>query len=184
MRGRVWVASKGVAGVLGDAVTGDARDTATGDPMGDDSGIREGGDGVACGHGSSGPNIEGLRMRLRRMGFGFAVIFGSSFSFGLSFAFGTDTDTGRAGVESETVVAAVSTLAVENSLSLSDELEEAWGSEKVLRPDWRFLAKSLCTGDVVVICVDAKNGSACRAFASEDTVSDHEGSLVRGFFAR
>lgn len=182
MRGRVWVASKGVAGVLGDAVTGDARDAATGDPIGDDRGIREGGDGVACGHGSSGPNIEGLRMRLRRMGFGFAVIFGSSFSFGLSLAFGTDT--GKAGVESETVVAAVSTLAVENSLSLSDELEEAWGSEKALRPDSRFLAKSLCTDDVVVICVDAEIGSVCRACGSEDTVSDHEGSLVRGFFAR
>lgn len=106
--------------------------------MGDDSGIRDGGDGVACGHGSSGPNIEGFRMRLRRMGFGFVIISGSSFSFGLGFAFGTDT--GKAGVESETVVAAVSTLDVESSLSLSDELEEAVGSEKALRPDSRFLA--------------------------------------------
>jgi hypothetical protein len=116
------------------------------------------------------------------MGFGLAVIFDSSFSFDLSFAFGTDT--GKAGVESEMVVAAVSTLAVENSLSLSDELEEAWGSEKALRPDSRFLAKSLCTDDVVVICVDAKTGSVRHACGSEDTVSDHEGSLVRGFFAR
>lgn len=168
-------------GVFGDAVTGDARDTATGDPMGDDTGIRDGGDGVACGHGSSGPNIEGFRMRLRRMGFGF-VVFGSSFSFALGFALGTDT--GEAGVESETVVAAVSTLAVENSLSLSDELEEALGSEKTLRPDSRFLVRSLCTDDVVVICVDAKTGRICCVCASEDAINDHEGSLVRGFFAR
>jgi hypothetical protein len=118
------------------------------------------------------------------MSFGFVVIFGSSFSFGLGFAFDTDTDAGKADVESEAVVAAVSTLAVENSLSLSDELEEAWGSEKAHRPDSRFLAKSLCTDDVVVICVDAKTGSVCRACASEDAVSDHEGSLIRGFFAR
>lgn len=140
VRGRAWIASRGVAGVLGDregAVAGDERDTATGDPIGDDSGIRDGGDGVACGHGSSGPNIEGLRMRLRRMGFGFVITFISSVSFGLGFTFGAGT--GKAGVESETVVAAVSTLAVENSLSLSDELEEALGSEKVLRPDSRFL---------------------------------------------
>lgn len=143
MRGRVWTAS--VAGVLGDiegepgdAVMGDARDIATGDAIGDDSGIRDGGDGVACGHGSSGPNIEGFRIRLRRMGFGFVIIFGPSFSVGLGFAFGTDT--GKAGVESETVVAAVSTLAVESSLSLSDELEEAVGSEKALRPGSHFFA--------------------------------------------
>lgn len=117
------------------------------------------------------------------MDFDFVVIF-SSTSFGLDFAFGTDTDTGNTGVESETVVAAVSTLAVENSLSLSDELEEAWDSEKAPRTDSRFLAKSLCTDGVVVICVDAKTGRVCRACASEDVFSDHEGSLVRGFFAR
>jgi hypothetical protein len=40
--------------VLGDAVTGDARDTATGDQMGDDSEISDGSDGVICEHGSSG----------------------------------------------------------------------------------------------------------------------------------
>lgn len=114
------------------------------------------------------------------MGFAFVVVFGSSVSFGLDFAFGT----GKAGVESETVVAAVSTLAVEKSLSLSDELEEALGSDKALRPDSRFLARSLCTDDGVVICVDAKTGSVCRACASEDAIRDHEGSLVRGFFAR
>jgi hypothetical protein len=151
--------------------------------MGDDSGIRDGGDGVACGHGSSGPNIEGFLTRLRRMGFGFiVVVFGSSFSFALGFAFGTDT--GKTGVESETVVAAVSTLAVENSLSLSDELEEASGSEKALRPDSRFLVRSLCIDDVVVICVDAKTGRVCCLCTSEDAFNDHEGSLVRGFFAR
>lgn len=169
-------------GVLGDAVTGDAWDTATGDSMGDDSGIRDGGDGVACGHGSSGPNIEGLRMRLRRMGFGFVAVFGSSFCFALGFALGRGT--GAAGVESETDVAAVSTLAVENSLSLSEELEEAFDSAKAVRPDSRFLARSLCADDVVVICDGATRERSCRACGSEDAMCDHEGSLVRGFFAR
>lgn len=92
-------------GILGDVVTGYARDTATGDPMGDDSGIRNRGNVVTCVQGSPGPNIIGFRVRLQRMGFGF-VVFGSSVSFGLGFAFGMDT--GKAGVESETVVAAVS----------------------------------------------------------------------------
>lgn len=82
----VWVASTrrhsrctrghGKRSGLGNAITGDAEDTAAGRPMKDDNGIvvvlRDGlgGDGVAChgGHGDSEPNIEGLRMRVRRMG--------------------------------------------------------------------------------------------------------------------
>ncbi|KAG2034416.1 histidine phosphatase superfamily [Suillus americanus] len=79
---------------------------------------------VAYGQRSSGPNIERFRTRLQRVGFG-SVVLGSSNSFGLCFAFSRVT--GKAGVESETVVAEVSTLAVENQLSLSDELEEALG---------------------------------------------------------
>ncbi|KAG1816527.1 uncharacterized protein BJ212DRAFT_1299771 [Suillus subaureus] len=102
--------------------------------MGDDSGIREGGDGVACGHRNSGPNIE----RLRLMGFGFVVAFSSSISFGFGFAFNMDTS--KVGVESETVVAAISTPAGENFLLLSDELEKALGSEKALCPGSRFSA--------------------------------------------
>lgn len=144
-------------GVLGDTgtVDGDAA------YIGDDSGIRDGGDGVACGHGSSGPNMEGLRKRFRRMGFGSSfclcceLVFVSCFGFGLVMIM--DLGASKAEVESEAVVAAVSTLAVENSLSLSDEdeiLDE-------LRPESlgsRFLA--LCADDVVVvvICDGAKIG--------------------------
>lgn len=69
-------------------------------------------------------------MRLRQTGFSF--VFSSSFSFGLSFAFSTDA--GKADADSETVVAAVSTLAIENSLSLSDELEEALEVKKCSVP--------------------------------------------------
>jgi len=88
--------------------------------------MRDGGAGVACGHGSSGPNIDGLRPRLRRAGFGFVS------------SFWTCTPGSRlraAGMESETDVAAVSTLAVDNSLSLSDELEEVLEPEAALSLD-------------------------------------------------
>ncbi|KAG1725232.1 hypothetical protein EDB19DRAFT_2028657 [Suillus lakei] len=74
----IWIENIEVEGLLGEAVTGDARDTATEDPMGDDSRIRDGGDGIACGHGSSMFGAEH-----QRMGFGAVVIvFSSSFSFG------------------------------------------------------------------------------------------------------
>lgn len=86
--GRVWVESRGVAGILGDAVTGNAKDTVTEGPIGDDSGIRDGGDGVACEHESSGPDIEGFCTRLQQMDFG-SIISGPFFSFALGFAFGT-----------------------------------------------------------------------------------------------
>lgn len=170
-----------MGGVLGDP--GVLGDTETGDSIGDDSGMRDGGDGVACGHGSSGPNMDGLRMRLRRMGFDFVVSFGSAFSSAFCFIMTLGTGMGAADVDSETDVAAVSTLAVENSLSLSDELEEAL-AKIALRPDSRFFAKSLCTELVVVICDAANWERDCRACGSEDAMSDHEGSLVRGFFAR
>jgi hypothetical protein len=51
--------SGGVESVLGDGGEEDAA------YMGDDRGIRDGGAGVACGHGSSGPNIDVLRAKLR-----------------------------------------------------------------------------------------------------------------------
>jgi hypothetical protein len=82
-------------------------------------------------------------------------------------------------VESEIDVAAVSTLAVESSLSLSDELEEVLEPGAALRTNSlnsRFLG--LCTGSV--ICDDAKRG----CLASGDAMCDQDGSRVRGFFAR
>jgi hypothetical protein len=154
--------SGGVEGVLGDGGSGDAV------YMGDDSGMRDGGAGVACGHGSSGPNIDGSRARLRRTDCNFVSSFCTGM-LGLRLA--------DAGVESETDVAAVSTLTVENSLSLSDELEEVLEREV-----------ALCLGSLgsrifdlySVICDGAKRG--CRA--SGGAMSDHDGSRVRGFFAR
>lgn len=154
-------------GVLGDGDTGDPA------YMGDDSGMRDGGAGVACGHGSSGPNMDGLRMRLRRTGFDFVSSFCCKLGLGLGLGLSA------AGVERETDVAAVSTLAVESSLSLSDETDEVLESEVALRPDSLgscFLA--LCAE--FVICDDAKRG--CRA--SGGAMCDHDGSRVRGFFAR
>jgi len=155
--------SGGVEGVPGDGGEGDVY-------MGDDSGMRDGGAGVACGHGSSGPNIDGLRARWRRTGIGFVSSFWSC-TLGLRL--------GAAEMESETDVAAVSTLEVENSLSLSDELEHVLESEVALFLD-RFGSRVLilCAGSV--ICDDAKRG--CRA--SGDAICDQDGSRVRSFFAR
>lgn len=61
--------SGGVEGVLGDRDEGDVV------YMGDDSGMRDGGAGVACGHGSSAPNKDGLRSRLLRVDFDFVSSF-------------------------------------------------------------------------------------------------------------
>lgn len=155
--------SGGVEGVLGDGGSGDAV------YMGDDNGMRGGGAGVACGHGSSGPNIDGLRARLRRTDCNFVSSFWTGGILGLRLA--------DAGVESETDVATVSTLTVENSLSLSDELEE------VLEREVALCLRSLGSRifDLYsVICDGAKRG--CRA--SGGAMSDHDGSRVRGFFAR
>ncbi|KAG1725244.1 hypothetical protein EDB19DRAFT_1833861 [Suillus lakei] len=93
----VWIEGREVEGSLGEAVTGDARDTATRDPMGDDSRIRDGGDGIACGHGSSmfGAEHQG-------MGFDFVVVFSSSFSFGEGLMLGRDMEKADTCVQNKT----------------------------------------------------------------------------------
>ncbi|KAG1728681.1 hypothetical protein EDB19DRAFT_1746185 [Suillus lakei] len=106
--------------------------------MGDYSVIRDGGDGVACGQGSSMFSAEH-----KGMGFSFVVVFGSSFSF--SEVLVLDKDTGRQVWRAQLFRHSP----LKNSSSLADELEEALDAEIVLCLYLHFLAISLCAEDVV-----------------------------------
>jgi len=162
---------EGLAGVAAQLAGGESG-------IGDETGMRVGDAGVRWGQGNSWPNMDGLRTGFRRADFFTST--GECVGGGawIWIFLGDSSLAGDAHTEeAETLVAAVSVLAVERSLSV-DELEDVDFLDLipvlVLRPE---SLPSISLGSA-----DDKSNDGCACVA-EARGLDQEGARVRTFFA-